>query len=312
MTNSDVELDCLIVGGGPAGLTASIYLARFRRRAKVIDAGSSRAALIPRSHNFPGFPDGIEGHEILSRLKAHAIRYGVDVVHGRVVDLRERDDGLFQATAADGKTTAARRVILATGVVDNVPDTEGCRDLIAKGLIRLCPVCDGFEVTEKPIAVYGPTERVLHKALFLRGFSRDLTLLCTDEIACPAEMAAALKKAGVELPVECVDSLRADGDAIVARMKSGKEKRFASIYAAMGSRPRSELYTELGGALTQDGCIDTDEHQRTPIRGIWAIGDVVDALDQMAVAIGHAAIATTDVHNSLANGIKPEARFTSR
>ena len=89
-------------------------------------------------------------------------------------------------------------------------------------------------------------------------------------------------------------------------MKSGKEKRFASIYAAMGSHARAELYTEIGGALTSEGCIDTDEHQRTPIPGVWAIGDVVDALDQMAVAIGHAAIATTDVHNSLTNGIKPK------
>jgi thioredoxin reductase (NADPH) len=312
MTKSDADLDCLIVGGGPAGLTASIYLARFRRRAKIIDAGSSRASLIPRSHNFPGFPDGIEGHEILSRLKAHAIRYGVDIEHGKVVDLREREDGLFTATTASGKTVAARRMILATGVVDQVPDTAGCRDLIARGLIRLCPVCDGFEVTGKPIAVYGPGERVLHKALFLRGFSRDLTLLCTDTVHCPAEMTDALGKAGVELPVECVDSLRADGDAIVAKMKSGREKRFASIYAAMGSHPRAELYAEIGGQLTPEGCIDTDEHQRTSIPGVWAIGDVVDALDQMAVAIGHAAIATTDLHNSLTNGIKPKAQLPSR
>ncbi len=89
-------------------------------------------------------------------------------------------------------------------------------------------------------------------------------------------------------------------------------KRFASVYAAMGSRPRASLYKQVGGELTNEGCIDTDEHQRTSVPGVWAIGDVVDALDQMAVAIGHAAIATTDVHNSLTAGIKPEARFTSR
>jgi thioredoxin reductase (NADPH) len=312
MTESDADFDCLIVGGGPAGLTASIYLARFRRRTKIIDSGSSRAALIPRSHNFPGFPDGITGHDILARLKAHAIRYGVEVEHGRVVDLREREDGLFAAATASGKTVTARRVILATGVIDNVPEIEGLKDLIAAGLIRLCPVCDGFEVTDKPVAIYGPAERVLHKALFLRGYTPDLTLLCTDDVRCPADLAAALRAAGVELPVECVASLRAEGDAIVAKMRSGKEKRFASLYPAMGSRPRAELYSEIGGALTAEGCIDTDEHQRTSIPGVWAIGDVVDALDQMAVAIGHAAIATTDVHNSLTSGVKPKAQFTSR
>ncbi len=114
------------------------------------------------------------------------------------------------------------------------------------------------------------------------------------------------------MPVECVERLGWDGDAITARLKNGQERRFVSLYAALGSRPRSELYKQVGGDPTSDGCIDTDEHQRTSVPGVWAIGDVVDALDQMAVAIGHAAIATTDVHNSLNDGVKPLARFTSR
>jgi len=305
------DLDCLIVGGGPAGLTAAIYLARFHRRIELIDAGFSRASLIPKSHNFPGFPDGISGGEILSRLKAHAIRYGAEVTRGRVTTLRSRDDGLFEAHA-EGRNLTARRVILATGVVDNLPEIDGVKDHIAAGRIRLCPVCDGFEVTDKPVAIYGSADHVLHKALFLRSFTHDLTLLCTDDVACPADLAARLRTAGIELPTECVERLEWDGASIGARLKSGAVKRFATLYAAMGSRPRSELYKQIGGQLTNEGCIDTDEHQRTSVPGIWAIGDVVDVLDQMAVAIGHAAIATTDVHNSLTSGVKPQAQFTSR
>jgi thioredoxin reductase (NADPH) len=305
------DLDCLIVGGGPAGLTAAIYLVRFRRRTRLIDAGNSRAALIPKSHNFPGFPDGISGVEILTRLKAHATRYGAEVERGMVSDLRCREDGLFVATA-EGRNLTARRVILATGVVDNLPEIEGLKDHIESGRIRLCPVCDGYEVSDKPVAIYGTADHVLHKAIFLRGFTPDLTLLCTDDVGCPADVEARLHQAGIALPTECVDRLNWDGKAITARLKSGAEKRFASLYAAMGSRPRSELYKKVGGDPTSEGCIDTDEHQRTSVPGVWAIGDVVDALDQMAVAIGHAAIATTDVHNSLNAGIKPEARFTSR
>ena len=311
MQKADADLDCLIVGGGPAGLTAAIYLARFRRRTQIIDAGSSRASMIPTSHNFPGFPDGISGTEILTRLKAHAVRYGAEVTRGHVDDLRCREDGVFEASV-EGQLLTARRVILATGVVDNVPEIEGLKDHIDAGRIRLCPVCDGFEVTDKPVAIYGTADHVLPKALFLRGFTSDLTLLCTDDVGCPADLEARLRAAGIDLPTECVDSLHWDGTCITARLKSGAEKRFASLYAAMGSRPRSQLYKQVGGDLTNEGCIDTDEHQRTIVPGVWAIGDVVDALDQMAVAIGHAAIATTDVHNSLTSGIKPPARFTSR
>ena len=311
MSDVTADVDCLVVGGGPAGLTAAIYLSRFRRRTRLIDAGNSRAALIPRSHNFPGFPDGISGVEILSRLKEHAHRYGAEVEHGMVGTLRCREDGLFEATA-EGKRLTARRVILATGVVDNLPEIDNIKAHIDAGRIRLCPVCDGFEVSEKPVAIYGPADHVLNKALFLRNYTSNLTLLCTDEVNCPAELAGELKRAGVDLPTECVDRLHWDGTAISARLRSGVERRFASVYPAMGSRPRSALYKQVGGDPTLEGCIDTDEHQRTSIPGVWAIGDVVDALDQMAVAIGHAAIATTDVHNSLTAGVKPEAQFTSR
>lgn len=307
----DADLDCLVVGGGPAGLTAAIYLARFRRRTRLVDAGSSRAALIPRSHNFPGFPDGIPGVEIIARLKAHAARYGAEVEHAQVGDLRAREDGLFEAQAS-GRSFTARRVILATGVIDNMPEIDGLAEHIDAGRIRLCPVCDGFEVSGRPVAIYGTAEHVLLKALFLRGYTQDLTLLCTDTVSCPADLAAKLEARGIARPTECVDSLVWDGESIGARLKSGTVKRFASIYAAMGSRPRAALYKQVGGRLTNEGCIDTDEHQRTSVPGVWAIGDVVDALDQMAVAIGHAAIATTDVHNSLTAGVKPEARFTSR
>ncbi len=309
MSQTKADLDCLVVGGGPGGLTAAIYLARFRRQTRVIDAGASRAALIPKSHNFPGFPDGISGVEIISRLKAHAARYGAEVQNGMVERLHERDDGLFEAATADGKTVTARRVILATGVVDIVPDMENVPEHINAGRMRLCPVCDGFEVTDKPVAIYGPADRVLHKSLFLRGFTSNLTLLCTDDVACPSDLASKLGEAGILLPTEPVESLNWDGQAITAKLKSGEEKCFDVVYPAMGSKPRTSLYTQMGGKLTANECIPTDEHQRTSISGVWAIGDVVDALDQMAVALGHAAIATTYVHNSLNSGTKPEARF---
>ena len=113
-------LDCLIIGGGPAGLTAAIYLARYRRQALVVDAGESRAALIPESHNYPGF-QGIAGPALLERLRAQARRYGAELRRGTVSALA-RDGDVFTAVA-DGERLRARTVILATGLVDKKPDT---------------------------------------------------------------------------------------------------------------------------------------------------------------------------------------------
>ena len=298
MPLSDTDFDCLIVGGGPAGLAAATYLGRFRRRTLLIDAGASRAALIPKSRNFPAQVDGIGGVEILARMKAQAERYGARLLHGEVSSLARDEGGRFVATAL-GQRLVARRVVLATGVVDNMPEIDGLDDLIRNGRIRVCPVCDAFEVIDKPVAIYGTAEHVFPKALFLRAYTPDVTLLCTDTIACPPDLDHALRQAGVTLPTECVAELKHYGDGIAARFASGREKRFSAVYATMGSRPRSQLFNQLGGGATPEGCIDTDDHQRTSIPGVSAIGDVVDALDQIAVAVGHAAIATTELHNSL-------------
>lgn len=116
-------LDCVIIGGGPAGLTAAIYLARYRRGAVLVDDGASRAALIPASHNYPGFK-GIAGPDLLARLREQALLYGAKLEHGRVTTLQRRPQGGFRAQW-DGKDIAARTVLLATGLIDESPKVEG-------------------------------------------------------------------------------------------------------------------------------------------------------------------------------------------
>ena len=150
------ELDCLIVGGGPAGLTAAIYLARFRRRAVLVDAGSSRAAWIPISHNHPGFPDGIAGEELLARMRAQAGRYGASILAGEIGRLERRADG-FTATMADGSRLRARHVLLATGGEDQPPpmDLPTLGEAVGRGLLRYCPICDAYEARDRRIALVG-------------------------------------------------------------------------------------------------------------------------------------------------------------
>src|SRR4051794_28363432 len=122
-------LDCLVIGGGPAGLVAATYLARFRRRVRVFDAGASRASWIPVTHNLIGFPDGISGNELLDRMRAHVRKFGADIVKREIERLEARPDGTFVASG-DGETVQARRVLLATGGLDVEPALPGIEDAV--------------------------------------------------------------------------------------------------------------------------------------------------------------------------------------
>jgi thioredoxin reductase (NADPH) len=173
-------LDCVIVGGGPAGLTAALYLARFNRRFLVVDGGDPRAAWIPTSHNIPVFAEGISGPDILARQRAHAERYGATILSGTVTAARQVDDHFELSIAAeDGpRTLAARRILLATGAADVEPDFPNLPNAVQRGLVRYCPICDGYEARGRKIAVIGYGDRGLAEAVFVaRTYSRDVTLL---------------------------------------------------------------------------------------------------------------------------------------
>lgn len=297
------ELDCLIIGAGPAGLTAAVYLARFRRRIALYDGGRSRASWIPRTRNYPGFPDGISGDELLARLREQAARYGARPMQG-LVERLECDGPRFRAHVADGSSVTARKVILATGVVDIEPDMERLPEAVEAGCVRLCPVCDGHEVIDRCVAVYGPPASALSHAVFMTTFSGDITLLVPRGCA-PVEGQDRdrARAAGVRL-LECpVARMVLSGDrGVRVTLADGAEHRFDTVYPALGCRMRSELATSVGARCTEGGDILVDDHMRTSVPGLYAAGDVVAALNQISVAVGHAAIAATDVHNALREG----------
>ena len=164
----------MIIGGGPAGLTAAVYLARYHRRVAIFDDEESRAAWIPKSRNYPGFPTGISGKELLDLLREQAGRFEVEVIHSRVVSLKRTEEG-FSATYAGG-ATRARKVLLATGIVDRAPAMDDLDQAVSAGSIRYCPVCDGYEATDRRRR-FGIGNRRFHEAKFIRSFSRQVTLL---------------------------------------------------------------------------------------------------------------------------------------
>jgi thioredoxin reductase (NADPH) len=294
------DLDCLIVGGGPAGLTTAIYLARYRRSVVVLDSGESRAALIPESHNYPGFAHGISGSKLLSVLMEQAETYGVRIVHSRVTSLTRGKDG-FVATH-DAGDVFARFALLATGIVDVSPKVEELDKAISERSIRYCPVCDGFEAIDRRIAVLGSGDDASSKARFLRTYSRDVTLLWQDTDAPKdAEKQAASENGfAIEGPV---DELKRSRHGVRARLGS-RTLDFDIVYPAMGCDVRSGLASALGAATTEVGCLKVDAHQGTSVGGLYAAGDVVSDLHQIAVATGHAAVAATRIHHCLPRNLR--------
>jgi thioredoxin reductase (NADPH) len=297
------QLDCVIVGGGPAGLTAALYLARFNRRFLVADGGAPRAAFIPTSHNIPVFAEGISGADILARQREHAERYGAKFLAANVMGLQRLADHfvVFAETKnASIVQIKARRVLLATGAVDIEPDLPDLPNAVQRGLVRYCPICDGYEAAGKKIAVIGYGDRGLGEAVFVaRTYSRDVTLLTLGQgMDLDHDERQRIAEHGIKVVHEPIAALDIEGDRIAAmRTGSGEEHRFDVLYSALGLKLRSELALALGAAHDGSGALLVDDHNRTSVKGLYAAGGVVRGLDQIVVAMGHAAIAATDIHN---------------
>lgn len=291
-----MPLDCVVIGGGPAGLMAAIYLARFRRSVRVVDAGMSRAALIPHSHNIPGFAHGLSGPEFIDRMSHQLAGLEVSVVKGKARALK-RTEGGFCVDLSDGEIHAATAV-LASGMVDIHPPFEDWRAALAAGLLRYCPVCDAFEAIGQRIGVVGELRHAAPKALFLRSYTRDVTLLATREDP-HDEARASLAEAKVNILPARDLRLRRSGNKVEALFNENEIAEFDVLYPAMGAEVRSQLALSLGAAHNEEGYLRVDDRQQTSIKGLYGIGDVVSDLHQISVAVGHAAVAACAINNAL-------------
>jgi thioredoxin reductase (NADPH) len=294
-------LDCLIVGGGPAGLTAAIYLARFHLDILVVDGGKSRASWIPCTRNHAGYPDGIEGKELLRRMREQACKYGAKIETEFVTKLEhDEQSGLFTATWGSGQAVA-RTVLIATGVTNRRPpmDEDLHEDALSRGLVRYCPICDGYEVTDKKVGVIGSGSHGVAEAVFIRSYTADVTLIAPDTaLKLKPEDSAKLKDAGID----CVDgpaqAVAISDNCITVDTAEG-HYTFDSIYPALGSDTHTQLAEMVGAKLAADGCILCDDHQRSSVSGLYAAGDVVHGLDQISHAMGEGGVAATTIRNDL-------------
>jgi thioredoxin reductase (NADPH) len=298
----DKPLDCLVIGAGPAGLTAAIYLARFHLDILVVDGGKGRAAMILCTRNHAGYPDGISGKELIGLMKEQAQKYGAKFIDGTVTRLqRDRDSELFEAEWGSGPIRS-RSVLLATGVTNRRPpmDEKLHDEALTRGLIRYGPICDGYEVTDKKVGVIGSGGHGVAEAVFLRGYSSDVTLIAPDKaMKVSAVDRLALEQAGIETVDGPAEAVAIAQDSITVDTAEG-HFTFDSVDPALGSDVHCQLAGMVGARLNDDGFVGVDAHMRTSVEGVYAAGDLVIGLDQISNAMGQGGVAATTIRNDLA------------
>ena len=289
--------DCIIVGGGPAGLSAALMLGRCRRRVLLCDVGGQRNL---RSHAMHGYltRDGVSPAEFLRLARAELGRYGT--VECRELEIVEatREDGGFAVCAADGTRLNTRKLLLATGVIDELPAIEGL-DALYGTSVHHCPYCDAWEWRDRPLAAYGDGEAASGLALSLTFWSPDV-LLCTGGAELPDDAAPRLAAAGVRIRRDPVVRLEGrDGRLERIVFASGEPAPRSALFVVAGQRQRSPLAERLGCLLTERGTVDTGTCEVTNVPGLFVAGDASKDAQFVAVAAAEGTEAGMAIHRAL-------------
>ncbi|WP_210357267.1 NAD(P)/FAD-dependent oxidoreductase [Sphingomonas beigongshangi] len=297
---NDQQWDCIIVGAGPAGLTAALYMARYRRAVLVLHDGTARALRIPLTHNAPGFPDGITGPDLVARMVKHAEHYGALVTQAQIEHVA-REDERFVLRDKRSQMWRARSLILATGIhLNQIPLPDAVHEeAIKAGVLRYCPICDAYEQIGKRIGVIGCDTNGAKEALFLRRYSPHITLIPAMTTELDGDDLETLAAVGIEVLRSPVQRYDLKDQVMRVRLVAGETRDFDVVYPALGVTPRTELAVALGLKTDECGCVDAQTPFETQIPGLYSAGDIVEGLDQINVAIAQGAVAATKAHNWL-------------
>jgi thioredoxin reductase len=290
--------DVIIVGAGPAGLSAALMLGRSCRRVLVCDTRQPRNAASRTMHGYLT-RDGMPPLEFLAAAREEMRQYDtVEIRDIEVVDASCRSDARFDVALADGSRHASRKLLLATGVVDNVPDIPGFRDLYGRAVFH-CPYCDAWEVRDQPLAIYGRGARGLGLSLEMTGWSRDL-VLCTDgppEI--DADGLARLARHGI--PVRDARVVRLEGDDARVRVifATGDPLARRALFFTTGQTQQSQLAVALGCEFNDKGTVRTGKYESTHLPGLYVAGDASRAVQWVVVAAAEGAEAAFAINTAL-------------
>lgn len=293
--------EVIVIGGGAAGLSAALVLGRARRRTLVVDAGEPRNA--PAAH-MQGYlsRDGMPPAEFLAVGREEVASYGVELVHDRAVDVTRRED--FAVELASGRTVRARRLIVATGLADELPPVPGVAERFGRDVLH-CPYCHGWEVRDLPFGVILTSPMSVHQALLVTQWSKDVTLFphTTAEADLSDEDLRRLAAAGVRVvPGEVAELVVEDDRLTGVRLADGTVHARSAVFVAPRLVPRTALLERLGAEMkeTPFGMAPAvDETGRTTVPGVWAAGNATLMTQQVVHAAGDGYKAAGTINNEL-------------
>ena len=285
MSSGQERTDVVIVGGGPAGLSAALSLGRARRRVIVVDAGKPRNMTAAHMHGVLGH-DGLSPLRLLELGRKEIAGYGVRLIHGEVTAARTHGPDIEVDTASG--TIRTRRLLVATGLDDELPDIPGLREQWGRGVV-VCPYCDGWEHRADVIGIVATSPRSIEQAQLLRQWS-DRVVYFPNVIGDPAadELDALLRR-GISIESGVVTGLRIEHDRVTGVELDGRVVPVGVVFTGPTLRPRDALLRSLGAATTDgpnDPWVEIDDDGRTSVPGVWAVGNVVDARANVSVSLG--------------------------
>jgi thioredoxin reductase len=287
------QVDVLIVGGGPAGMSAALVLLRARRSVAIVDAGHPRNAPAAHMHGFLS-RDGMPPADFRTAGRAELARYGGVVIDGTVVSLAPG----FEARFADGSALRARRVLIATGLQDVLPEIAGVRERWGRDLLH-CPYCHGYEVRDQPIGVLGGTVEAVQHGLLLRQWSADIVLFPGADVLDDGHREA-LEARGVRIVIGEVDGLAVENDRLVGvRLGDGTVVPRTAVFVRPRFIPNADLLAGLGCDTDARGWPVHDATGRTTVAGVWVAGNAADPRAQVITAAGEGSAAAISLNADL-------------
>ena len=297
MSQMPIDFDVVIVGAGPAGLSAALMLGRCRRRVVVIDDGAPRNAAAAATHGFLT-RDGTAPSEVLRLGRAELAKYTTVSLHSGTVTGAEGARGAFVVRCGDGREFKGRRLLIATGVVDRPPPIKGLDALYGRS-VHHCPFCDAFEYAGQPLAEYGRGRAGVDAALVLRGWSDDIVLL-TDGERLSAQLRERCRRHGIAVREDPVSRLVGRvGRLMRVEFAVGPPLKRTALFFATGQAQRSDLAERLGCEINADGAVVTKEYETTNVPGVYVAGDASHRQQKLSVAAAEGSLAAMKIHESL-------------